>query len=324
MSDADAPDGRLPRGDEETEAEFLARYDPRAFPCFAVTVAVVVVTIHQGQLAVLLRERDEHPERGAWALPGGFVGPDEDLPGAAWRTLERETGLHALARGIHLEQLATYGSPRRDPRMRVVSAAYLALTPHVALPPSRAGGGRVRFWSMADLDTDDAPRLAFDHAAIVRDGVERARAKLEYTTVALAFVEEPLTLAELRHVYETVWGVALDPSNFRRKVLETPNFVVPLDAATRREPGGGRGRPGELYHKGTAYWLDRAIPRPRTAVMRRPDEPGPAGQQRADRRRRVEKGGRAMVTRQRLGYAAGAVASLALIMGALHTACRSI
>ncbi|MDQ2829166.1 MAG: hypothetical protein M3Y74_08955, partial [Chloroflexota bacterium] len=75
-------------------------------------------------------------------------------------------------------------------------------------------------------------------------------------------VEEPFTLADLRHVYETVWGAALDPSNFRRKALDTPDFVVPLGDVARRERSGGRGRPGELYRKGTAYRLDRMIARP--------------------------------------------------------------
>lgn len=268
----------------ETEHDFLARYDPRAFPCFAVTVDVVLVTIHQGRLAVLLIERTTHPSRGAWTLPGGFVGVPEDLTHAAWRTLARETGVRTLPPGTHLEQLATYGRPGRDPRTRVVSAAYLALTPDIAPPPSTARGGRVRFWPLADLAGDDAPPLAFDHATIVHDGVERARAKLEYTTVALSFVEEPFTLADLRHVYETVWGAALDPSNFRRKALDTPDFVVPLGDAARREQRGGRGRPGELYRKGTAYRLDRVIARP-PVPSHTPDGPADAERHMDDNQR---------------------------------------
>src|SRR5437588_10004267 len=103
------PPGRSVGGTgHETDAEVLARYDPRAFPCFAVTVDVNLVTIHQGRLSILLVARTEHPYRAAWALPGGFVGVDEDLPDAAWRTLVRETGLRTLPDGIHLEQLATY------------------------------------------------------------------------------------------------------------------------------------------------------------------------------------------------------------------------
>ena len=261
------PPGRSVGGTgHETDAEVLARYDPHAFPCFAVTVDVNLVTIHQGRLSILLVERAVHPYRAAWALPGGFVGADEDLPDAAWRMLARETGLRMLPDGIHLEQLGTYGRPNRDPRTRVVSVAYLALTPDISLPDACVSSSRVRFWPVKDLDGDDAPPLAFDHAHIVHDAVERARAKLQYTTVALAFLEEPLTLADLRHVYETVWGVTLDPSNFRRKVLDTPGFVVPLGGEVRREHGVGRGRPGELYRKGTAFWLERVIARPRPAV----------------------------------------------------------
>ena len=195
---------------------------------------------------------------------------NEDLQDAAWRTLARETGLRTLPDGIHLEQLATYGRPNRDPRTRVVSVAYLALTPDIPLPHIRVSSGRVRFWPVTDLDGDDAPPLAFDHAQIVRDAVERARARLEYTTVALAFLEESLTLADLRHVYETVWGVTLDPSNFRRKVLDTPGFLVPLGGEVRREHGVGRGRPGELYRKGTAFWLERVVARPRPSAAAEP------------------------------------------------------
>ena len=265
------PPGSRARGEgQETEAAFLARYDPRSFPCFAVTVDVNLVTIHQGRLSILLVERAVHPYRAAWALPGGFVGADEDLPDAAWRMLARETGLRMLPDGIHLEQLGTYGRPNRDPRTRVVSVAYLALTPDIPLPDARVSSGHVRFWPVKDLDGADAPRLAFDHAQIVRDAVERARARLEYTTVALAFLEEPLTLADLRHVYETVWGVTLDPSNFRRKVLDTPGFLVPLGGEVRREHIGGRGRPGELYRKGTAFWLEHVIARPRPSTAAEP------------------------------------------------------
>src|SRR2546423_14194332 len=146
VEDAMSP-GSTARGEgHETEAEFLARYDPRAFPCFAVTVDVNVVTIHRGRLSILLVERTEHPYRGAWALPGGFVGEDEDLQDAAWRTLARETGLRTLPDGIHLEQLATYGRPNRDPRSRVDLGGRRALKTDIPLPDARVSRDRVRFW----------------------------------------------------------------------------------------------------------------------------------------------------------------------------------
>jgi 8-oxo-dGTP diphosphatase len=225
-------------------------------------VDVVVLTIQQGRLAVLLVQREEHPQRGAWSLPGGFVGPPEDLLDAAWHTLTRKTGLVTLPEGIHLEQLATYGRPDRDPRMRVVSVGYLALTPAIDLPPAVAMTGQARFWPIEDLDGDDLPRLAFDHEEILRDGLERARAKLEYTTVARSFVQEPFTIADLRRVYETVWGVSLDPNNFRRTVFETEGFVLPLEGELRREHDSGRGRPASLYRKGPAFYLSHVIKRP--------------------------------------------------------------
>ena len=111
-------------------------YDAREFPPFAVTVDLVVLTIREGSLHVLLVERGEEPFRGRWALPGGFVRPGEDLTRAAHRELAEETGLA----GIHVEQLGSYGDPDRDPRMRVVSVAHLALAPD--LPTPAGGHGR--------------------------------------------------------------------------------------------------------------------------------------------------------------------------------------
>ena len=111
-------------------------YDPSAFPPFAVTVDLVVLTVRRHALCALAVRRGEPPFQGRWALPGGFVRPDEDLAQAAARELAEETGLcahdpdaPAQDNGAHLEQLATYGDPKRDPRMRVVSVAHLALAP---------------------------------------------------------------------------------------------------------------------------------------------------------------------------------------------------
>ena len=111
-------------------------YDPDAYPPFAVTVDVAVFTIRGDELQVLLIERGGEPYLGALALPGGFVRPDEDLDQAAARELAEETGLRAGS--WHLEQLASYGTPDRDPRMRVVTVAYWAIC--AELPGLRGGG----------------------------------------------------------------------------------------------------------------------------------------------------------------------------------------
>jgi 8-oxo-dGTP diphosphatase len=258
-----------------TEAEFLAAYDPRAYPPVAVTVDVVALTIRDGDLHVLLIRRGGPPFEGRWALPGGFVQPAEDLRDTAARELAEETGLIRLRR-VHLEQLATYGAPRRDPRMRVVSVAYLAFAPDL---PEPVGGSDAReaAWVPVSLlglpdaaDTRGRPvqqrpgttrRLAFDHARILADGLERARSKLEYSPLATSFVAEEFTIAELRAVYETVWGGSLHAGNFHRKVLSVPGFVESTGATTDR--GGHRGGPrARLYRAGDARLLHPPLLRP--------------------------------------------------------------
>jgi 8-oxo-dGTP diphosphatase len=231
-------------------------YDIGDFPPFAVTTDRVVLTIRQGRLSVLLVERWADPYAGYWALPGGFVLPDETLEEAANRELRDETDL-AIAAG-HLEQIGTYGDPDRDPRGRVVSVAYLALVPETRTPIPGSDARDVRWWPVEDLGTRDGPELAFDHEQILSDGIERSRAKLEYTSLATLFVQEPFTLSELRHVYEAVWGVVLEPANFRRKVLGTPDLVV----ATGNRVESRQGRPAELYKRGRTTYLHPAILRP--------------------------------------------------------------
>lgn len=233
-----------------------------------VTVDVVALTIRDGALHVLLVERGEPPFEGSRALPGGFVRSErdhrgrvhgEDLDEAALRKLAEETGLRpghgALAR-VHLEQLATYGAPARDPRMRVVSIAYLAFAPHLP-DPTPGGDAKTAAWVPVDLALD----LAFDHDMILTDALERARSKLEYTPHATAFVAREFTIAELRAVYATVWGEDLHPGNFHRKVLSVPGFVESTGAVTAR--GGARGGPrARLYRAGDARLLHPALLRP--------------------------------------------------------------
>src|SRR5579859_726740 len=239
---------------EISEAEYLAAYDPSRFPRLAATVDVVVLTVRSGRFSVLLVRRSGHPEKGSWALPGGFVDPGEDLGQAAVRELEEETGLSRLPAGTHLEQLRTYGRPDRDPRMRVISIAYVAFAPDLPTPRAGSDADRAQFWPVSQLGAPPRPRLAFDHAEILADGIERARAKIEYTPLATAFLAEPFTLSDLRAIYEEVWGVPQDPSNFRRKVLRQEGFVVPQGESSGPRGSQG-GRPADLYRRGSARVL---------------------------------------------------------------------
>ncbi len=221
----------------------------------AITVDLVVLTVRQEKLAVLAVRRGVAPFKGRWALPGGFVGDGEDLIDAAARELEEETGVSAGR--AHLEQLATYGSPRRDPRGRVVSTAYLALLPDLPTPTAGTDAADAR-WLPVDELLDQPGQLAFDHHRILSDGVERARAKLEYSPLAAAFCEEEFTITELRRVYEAVWGRALDPRNFHRKVTSTPGFVEPTGRTSTRDGG----RPAQIFRRGPARLLHPALLRP--------------------------------------------------------------
>ncbi|GGV48383.1 NUDIX hydrolase [Streptomyces longisporoflavus] len=234
-------------------------YDKYAFEPFAVTVDLAVFTVRAGRLHVLLVERGQEPYAGQWALPGGFVLPDESAETAAGRELAEETGLadSTGSVGLHLEQLRTYSEPDRDPRMRVVSVAFAALVPD---PPAvHAGSDAARAeW----LPYGTPGPLAFDHDRILADAHDRVCAKFEYTGLATAFCPPEFTLGELRQVYETVWAAELDPANFRRKVLGTTGFVEAIPGAARLT--GGRGKPAALYRAGPATSLHPPLLRPTT------------------------------------------------------------
>jgi 8-oxo-dGTP diphosphatase len=226
----------------------------------AVAVELVVLTLGtrsmpNDTLCALLVQRLHAPFRGRWALPGGFVDTGESLSQAAVRALREETNIRADR--VHLEQLATYGEPGRDPRGRVISTAYLALVPNLPAPSAGLEVSAAAIWSVEQLLPDRA-RLAFDHHRVLTDGVERARSKLEYTPLATAFCGREFTVSDLRRVYEVVWGTEIDPRNFHRKVTSTPGFVEPTGRSTTRDGG----RPARLYRAGPARALHPPMLRP--------------------------------------------------------------
>ncbi|XVQ82300.1 NUDIX hydrolase [Microbispora siamensis] len=219
-----------------------------------VTVDLVILTVRRDELHALLVERGKEPYLGRLALPGGYVRAGEDLDTAALRELSEETGVDG--RTLHLEQVRTYGTPDRDPRGRVYTVVYLALGPD--LPAPIAGtDARAAYWKPVAHILHTPGLLAFDHARILAEAVERARSKLEYTTVAAAFCREPFTVGDLRRVYEAVWGTGLDPSNFRRKVTKAEDFLEP----TGEQRVSDTGRPARLYRRGRAQLLFPPITR---------------------------------------------------------------
>lgn len=196
-------------------------YNPGDYPPVAVTVDVALFTIRRDELHVLLIKRGIEPFAAAWALPGGFVQPDEGLDGAAARELAEETGV--TEDSVYLEQLRSYGSPGRDPRMRVVTVAYWGACAELPSPVGGSDAAQAELVPVSEFEDGDI-ELAFDHDAIVSDALERVRAKLEYTALAARFCAPEFTISELRKVYETVWNTKLDPGNFQRKVRENRSF----------------------------------------------------------------------------------------------------
>lgn len=241
------PDNEVPmpaKVTKESQESFLGSYDPHEYPPFALTSDIAMFTVIDGELSVLLVRRGQHPYAGKWALPGGFVDINESPEDAAARELLEETGL-APGDG-HLEQLATFGKPDRDPRMRVVSVAYVALLPSPGTPKAGSDAAEARFWPVSQVT---AEMLAFDHADIVDTALDRVRSKLEYTALAVAFLPETFTLVELQQVYEAVWGHRIARANFRKKVLSTPGLVSATGQTRERDR---QGRPAALYrHAGT-------------------------------------------------------------------------
>jgi len=187
------------------------------YPRPALTVDCVVFGLDEEDLKVLLIQRKHDPFAGRWAFPGGFVDVGETPEEAARRELEEETGL----KKIYLEQLYTFGEPDRDPREHVVSVGHYALVNIV--------GQRLR----AADDACDAgwfpvlhpPRLAFDHARILRVAHERLRGKVRWQPVGFELLPRRFTLSQLQHLYETILGEKIDKRNFRRRFLQTGLLV---------------------------------------------------------------------------------------------------
>ncbi len=197
-------------------------------------VDVVVLTVTDGVFSVMLVKLRRPPFEGVWGLPGGLIGDDETVEGAAARELAEKTGLH----DVHIEQLYTFSRPDRDPNGRCLSVAHMALVP----AQEAALRATEKYAGVAFFAVDELPRLAYDHKLIVAYAADRLRAKLEYTNVAYSLLPERFTLGELQGVYESVLGQKLDTRNFRKRVLELGVVVETSDVKR-----GVAHRPARLY-----------------------------------------------------------------------------
>ena len=204
------------------------------YPRAALTVDCVVFGFDEGALKILLIRRGIEPFKNRWALPGGFVLPDETLDDAARRELQEETGLHE----IYLEQLFTFGELKRDPRERVISVAYFALVRRADHLPAASTDAAEAAW----FELENIPALAFDHAEILKTALERLRGKIRWQPVGFELLPKKFTLSQLQALYEAILGRELDKRNFRKKLIAL-DLLVALDESTTASSR----RPAQLF-----------------------------------------------------------------------------
>jgi 8-oxo-dGTP diphosphatase len=234
---------RRPKQAQSEEAAFLEQYNPNEFDRPSLAVDITLLTVRERQLEVLVIKRTEHPAKGLWSLPGGFVGIKEELEAAAQRILKAKAHLEHP----YLEQLFTFGKPNRDPRMRIISVAHYALVPPDQLQALEDEQVRLAQVQIANnqievLLENQEIALAFDHLEMIQMTVQRLRGKLDYSPVGYALLPKKFTLRELQDVHETILGRSLNKDAFRRRMLETGE----LEATGERETGTGF-RPAEYY-----------------------------------------------------------------------------
>jgi 8-oxo-dGTP diphosphatase len=211
------------------------------YPRPALTVDVVLFTVlgavQDLRLHVLLIRRNQEPMRGRWALPGGFVRENEDLPEAAGRELEEETGV----RGAFLEQVATVGTPGRDPRGHVVTVVWVGLVAGDRHALAATGDAAVARWFDVTGEAP-LPPLAFDHARLIELALAHLRQRIGAEPVCFELLPEEFTLSEFQAVVEAILGRPVDRRNFRRRVQEL-GFLTPIKGTRRL----GAHRPAQLY-----------------------------------------------------------------------------
>ncbi len=225
--------------DNRSEQEFLRTYNIHDFDVPLTSVDLVIFTVRDQALQILLVRRSEHPFRGKWALPGGFIDVrhDRDLDATALRKLREKTGVSTP----YLEQLQGFGSATRDPRGWSVTFAYFALIASDDIALLHGGTTDAASWHKVDGVAVDC-KLAFDHAAILSAAVQRLRNRVEYSSLPVHLLPAEFTLSDLQRVYEIVLGRKVDKSAFRKRIKEG-DFLEEIPGKMRHASN----RPAQLY-----------------------------------------------------------------------------
>lgn len=177
----------------------------------SLSIDCVIFGFDEGELKILLIKRAGEPQMGKWALPGGFVGKEEDLEYSAKRILEELTGL----KNIYMEQFHSFGKVKRYPLRRVVSIAYYALIKIDAYNLKAAANAQEAKW----YPLSKVPSIVFDHSEILEAGFERLKNNVKFHPIGFELLPEKFTLTQLQTLYESVLGIPLDKRNFRKKIL---------------------------------------------------------------------------------------------------------
>ncbi len=264
----------------KSEEEFLKAYNPNDYDRLSLTADILIFSVSDGiqdnyrklnekYFSVLLVKRDTYPFKDKWTLPGGFVRIDEDIEDAAERILADEANI----KDIYLEQLYTYGDPKRDPRMRVISTSYMALIDKNRLPNTVSnnaswfnvsvledeksmnvtldnGNETIKFKIKKTLkekttdrykyEIEENDKIAFDHPLVIASGISRLKNKIEYTDIVFNMMPEYFTLGELQQVYEVILGKKLLDPAFRR-------IIAKKTVKTDKVRTGGGHRPSVLF-----------------------------------------------------------------------------
>ena len=186
------------------------------------------------ELKLLLVKRGIEDEHHTWSLMGGWVQPDESLEEASNRILFELTSLT----NIYLEQLHTFGNPKRDPVERTVSVAYFALINVEDYDNKISKNFEAQWFSMQEL-----PKLLFDHSAMVEMAIEHLRYKASQHPIGFELLPEKFTIPQLQKLYEAIFGTELDKRNFSRKLLST-HLLVKLE-----EKQKGFSKKGAFYYR---------------------------------------------------------------------------
>lgn len=187
------------------------------------TVDCVILSFHEGQLKILLTERNEYPYKDWWAIPGYFVDKNEEMEDAVKRVAYENTGL----KDIYLEQMAAFAGVKRHPEGRILTVAYMALVKYEdvknKVKPVTNYMRQAKWFNVNEI-----PDLAFDHNAIIELTIKKLKENINYSLTPFELLPDKFTLTQLQQVYEEILGTSLDKRNFRKKMTNL-GYLKELD-----------------------------------------------------------------------------------------------